>query len=462
MKSALKLPAYSYSKTPKLPDGPNTPPLVQMLQMLANPIDFMDNAAQRYGDIFITRSGWNFQPLVFVSNPEALKKIFTDTKFEAPGSGERIFQPFLGDLSISRTMDMPRYQRKRKLMMPAFHGKRIVIHGRLIREITKNVMDKCRPGKSFVLKNAMTQISQDVILRGIIGIGEGERYQTFRKLLASWLDTLSNPLSTSLLYVPFLQKDLGPWSPWGRLRRLNQKLNQLLENEIKERRQQDDPSRTDILTMLMAARDEAGEPLSDEELRDDMLTLLAAGQESTSSAMTLAMYWIHQLPDVRKKLFAELATLGDSPDLMAVAKLPYLQAVCQETLRLHPVAAMGFPRVVKSPVELMGYELEPNTEVIPNIYLTHQREDLYPEPKKFKPERFLDRKFSPYEYLPFGGGSHVCIGGALAMFEMKVVLATILSRYQMHLANNRPLRIRIGRITLEADGGVPMVITSRH
>jgi cytochrome P450 family 110 len=460
MKATIK--PSNEPSTLKLPPGPKTPPLIQMLHYLANPINFMDSTADHYGDIFTTRIGWNFQPLVFVSNPQALQEIFTDPKYEAPGSGERIFQPFLGELSISRTLDMPRYRRKRKLMMPAFHGEKIAAHGHLINKITEQVMEKYNSGKSFVLKDAMTQISQNVILEGIIGIREGERSQSFKQLLSSWLKTLSSPLSTSLLYVPFLQKDLGPWSSWGRLSRLNQKLNQLLEDEIKERRQQNDPSRTDVLTMLMKSHDENGIYLSDEELRDDMLTLLAAGQESTSSAMTLAMYWIHHLPEVKLKLLEELASLGDSPDPLAIVKLPYLNNVCQEILRLHPVAPTCFPRLVKSPVELMGYKLNPGTEVVPIIYLTHQRDDLYPDPKKFKPERFLERKFSPYEYLPFGGGSHVCIGGALAMFEMKVVLGTILSRYQMQLMSSRPLQIQVGRITLEAVNGVPMMITGRR
>lgn len=446
----------------KLPSGPKTPPVVQMLQWMANPISFMENAVERYGDIFTILVGWNFQPAVFVSNPQALQKIFTDTKFQAPGSAERIFQPLLGDLSITRTLDITRYRRKRQLMMPAFHGEQVAAHGQLVRDITERVMNQFTPGKLFSAQIAMQEVSLDVILGGVIGIREGERREILRQLMVSWLEALSDPLSTSLLYIPVLQRDLGPLSPWARLCRLNQQINQLLEVEIQERRQQYDPSRKDVLSLLMAARDEAGQPMSNEELRDEMLTLLAAGQESTSTAMAMALYWIHHLPNVRDKMLEELAPFGDSPDPIAISRLPYLTAVCQETLRICPVAYVGFPRVVKSPVELMGYELEPGTEVIPNIYLTHHRKDLYPEPKQFKPERFLETKFSPYEYLPFGGGSHVCIGGALAMFEMKVVLATIVSRYQMELVDNRPLRLHIRRITLAPDGGVEMVMNGQR
>lgn len=460
MKAISKAPAVKVA-TEAL-NGPKSPSIVQMLQWTANPVSFMNNAAQRYGHIFISKIGWNFRPLIFVSDPQALQKIFTNPNFQAPGTGERIFQPLLGEYSISRTLDSARYRRKRQLLMPPFHGDRVGVYGQLIYDVTEQVMKNFAPGKPFSTQIAMQEISLEVILGGVFGICEGERRDILRQLLISWLESMSDTLSSSMLYIPFLQRDFGPWSPWARLCRLNRQINQLLELEIQERRQEYDSSRTDILTLLMSARDEAGQPMSNEELRDEMLTLLAAGQESTSTSMSMALYFILNHPNVRNQLLEELAPLGDSPDPMAIARLPYLNAVCQETLRLHPPAYVGFPRVVKAPMELMGYKLEPGTEVIPNIYLTHQREDIYPEPQKFKPERFLETKFSPYEYLPFGGGSHICIGGALAMFEMKVVLATILSRYQMALANNRPLRLVVRRITLAPANDLKMVVTGQR
>jgi len=439
-----------------------TPPLLQMLQWVADPTGFLEKTAKRYGDIVSTGIGWNFSPLVFVSNPQALQKIFTDDKnFKAPGSGERIFLPLLGEYSISRTLDSSRYRRKRQMMMPPFHGDRVGIYGELIRDITEEVIDGYTPGKPFTIQIAMQEISLEVILGGVFGMREGERRQLLKQLMIDWLEAMSSPISASLLYIPMLQRDLGPWSLWTRLRRLNQQINQLLESEIEERRQQYDPSRTDILTLLMSARDEDGQPMSTEELRDEMLTLLAAGQESTSTSMSMALYWILRQPDVTEQLLKELASLEDSPDPTTISRLPYLTAVCQETLRIHPPASTSFPRVVQSPVELMGYKLEPGMEVLASIYLTHHREDLYPEPKQFKPERFLERKFSPYEYLPFGGGSHYCVGAALAMFEMKVVLATILLRYQMGLADNRPLRYAVRRITLAPAEDLKMVVLGR-
>lgn len=212
----------------------------------------------------------------------------------------------------------------------------------------------------------------------------------------------------------------------------------------------------------MSARDEEGKPMSDRELRDELMTLMFAGHETTATAVAWALYWVHHLPDVREQLLQELDTLGDSPDPTSIFRLPYLSAVCNETLRIYPVAMLTFPRVVQEPVELLRHYLEPGTVVVGCIYLTHQREDLYPEPKQFKPERFLNRQFSPYEFMPFGGGARRCIGEALAQVEMKLVLATILSRYQLALADKQPVRPQRRGVTLAPASGVEMVVTGRR
>ena len=202
----------------------------------------------------------------------------------------------------------------------------------------------------------------------------------------------------------------------------------------------------------MAARDPQGQPLSDIELRDELITLLFAGHETTASALTWALYWSVYLPEVHTKLLAEIKALDAAPDPMKIARLPYLSAVCQETLRLYPIAISAFPRVVKQSMEVAGYALEPGTVVIPSIYLAHHRSAVYPEPKQFRPERFLERQFSPYEYLPFGGGDRRCIGSALALFEMKLVLFELLSNLEMTIVNTKPLRpIRRGLTVAPSD-----------
>lgn len=186
--------------------------------------------------------------------------------------------------------------------------------------------------------------------------------------------------------------------------------------------------------------------------------MLFAGHETTASALAWALYWIEQLPEVRDKLLRELKSLDNSEDPSAAARLPYLSAVCSETLRIYPIAMTAFGRILKSPLQLMGYQFEPGTELVPCIYLLHQRPDLFPEPKKFKPERFLERQFSPYEYLPFGGSNRRCIGMAFALFEMKLVLATILRRYQLALTNRRKVKpVRRG-VTLAPPSWMRMTV----
>ncbi len=265
-----------------------------------------------------------------------------------------------------------------------------------------------------------------------------------------------------IILFPALQRDLGSWSPWTQLMHQLQQIDNLIYAEIAERKEQPDPSRTDILSLMMSARDEQGQPMTDLELRDELMTLLIAGHETTATSLAWALYWIHHLPQVREKLLQELDALGDSPDPNTIFRLPYLNAVCQETLRIYPVAMLALNRVVKSPLQIMGYQFEPGTLLIPCIYLTHHREDLYPQAKQFKPERFLERQFAPYEFLPFGGGNRVCIGMAFAQFEMKLVLATVLSRWQMELADSKPVEpVRKGALLAPAQG-VQMVVKGKR
>ncbi len=449
----------------KLPNGPKTPPWLQLIQWMANPVGYMEAAAQDYGDIFTVPFGYSggFSNQVFVSNPRAIQQILSnDTKqFSAPGKLNEIVRPLLGNESLM-LLDGERHKRQRKLLMPSFHGERMRAYGELICNITEKITSQWTIGKPFLARNYMPKISMGVILQAVFGLYEGSRYQKLEQLLYKRLNATASLWSTPLLFFKSLQKDLGPWSPWGRILRQQQQIDKIIYEEIRERRSKPDPERTDILSLLISARDEQGEGMSDVELRDELLTLLVAGHETTATALAWALYWIHHQPEVREKLLKEIDSLGESPEPMTIFQLPYLTAVCQETLRIYPVGITTFPRVVKSPVKLMGYELEPGTVLIGCIYLTHQRKDLYPEPKQFKPERFLESQFSPYEFIPFGGGSRRCIGEALAIFEMKLVLATILSRYQLALADKRPERPERRGITLTPAGGVKMVMTGQR
>ncbi len=439
-----------------LPDGPLTPAFLQTLHWIARPLEFLDSCSQRYGDVFTLRRD-KFLPSVYFSNPQAIQEIFTaNPELFDSGRGNGMIRLLLGEHSLV-LLDGDRHQRQRRLLTPPFHGERMRVYGKLICDVTEQVMSQWTLGESFCVRSSMQEISLRVILHAVFGLHEGQRCEQLRQLLSSLLDSIGSPLSSSLLFFRSLRRDLGSWSPWGRFLRQQQQINELIYAEIQQRREQPDSSRTDILTLLMSARDETGKPLTDVELRDELLTLLFSGHETTTTALAWALYWINHLPEVGSRLLEELDTLGHAFDPSAIARLPYLTAICQETLRIYPISLVTLARIVKAPLQLMGYQFEPGTVLLPCIYLTHQREELYPDPKRFKPERFLERQFSPYEYLPFGGGNRSCIGMAFAQFEMKLVLATIMREKQLALADRRLVKpVRRG-FTIAPPVGMRMV-----
>src|SRR6516165_1001777 len=426
-----------------LPDGPRSSKIWQMFQWITMPFSFMQGCCDRYGDRFtLTFFSRKLPPVVFFSHPQALQVILTSDDselFDSPGYLNALLEPLIGTQSVMG-LSGDRHRRMRQLLMPSFHGERMRSYGQLIQDITEEVMSQWVGGKTFSVRQSMQRISMRVILRAVFGLNEGTRYQRLERLLGAMLDRMSNPLSVSLLYFPMLRQDFGPLSPWGDFVRIRQQIDQLIYDEIAGRRRHPDASRNDILTLLMSTRDEAGEPLTDAELRDELMTLLLAGHETTATALTWALYWIHKFPIVRKQLLKELHALGGSLDPSVLFRLPYLNAVCCETLRIYPVGMLTFSRVTKSRVELMGCSLEAGTVVVGGIYLAHHRMDVYPDPDEFRPERFLERRYSPFEYLPFGGGVRRCIGMAFAQFEMKLVISAILSGFELALADSRSVR----------------------
>jgi cytochrome P450 len=425
-----------------LPDGPKSPQIWQMLQWIAMPFSFMRRCRDRYGDCFTVTLSQRFPPIVFFSHPKALQVLLTSDNselFDAPGELNTILEPLLGTQTVMG-LSGDRHRRMRQLLMPPFHGERMRSYGQLIRTVTEEVMKQQGIRKAFSARKSMQTISLRVILRAVFGLNDGTRYEQLERLLGTMLDAMGSPLSVSLLYFPILRQDFGSWSPWGRFVGARRQIDQLLYEEIAERRNSPDASRDDILTLLMSARDENGEALTDAELRDELMTLLVAGHETTATALTWALFWVHKIPAVRKQLLDELQALDGIVDPGALSRLPYLNAVCSETLRIHPVAMLTFARVTKSRVELEGCSLEPGAIVIGCIYLAHRREEVYPDASEFRPERFLERRYSPFEYLPFGGGVRRCIGMAFAQFEMKVVLSSILSGFELDPADARSVR----------------------
>jgi len=445
----------------QLPNGPQQPRILQLMQWIANPLRYLDTCAGEYGDVFTLRPA-SFNPLVFLSHPQAIQEIFSaDAKHFDSGRANGIIRPLVGEHSLL-LLDGAAHQRQRRLLMPPFHGERMHSYSQLICETANHVASQWEIGQLFQVRAAMQDITLEVILHAVFGLREGERYRQLKPLLAAMLNMTDSPLRSSMLFLKFLQQDLGNWSPWGQMMRRKQQIYDLLQAEINERRTQPELSGNDVLSLMMSARDENGQPMTDVELHHELMTLLFAGHETTATALAWAFYWIHQLPSVHEKLLSELDSLGDKPEPMAIARLPYLNAVCSETLRIYPVVFIAFPRVTKSPIEIMGQHFDNNTTLIPCTYLTHHREDLYPESNQFKPERFIERQFSPYEYLPFGGGNRRCLGLALAQLELKLVLATILSNYQLALADSKPVKPQRRGLTIAPTGGIQMVLQGRR
>ncbi len=443
--------------TTSLPNGPKTPALLQQLQWISRPLDYLETNGKKYGETFTAHL--DARHWVMLSNPQAIQALFALSPQQIEvGKYNKTLRPLVGAQSLF-LIDGNHHQQQRQLLTPPFHGERMRAYGQLICEITKQVSDQWQMGQPFSVRPFMQDISLQVILNAVFGLAQGDRYEELRHLIIEMMDAITSPLGSTLLLMPSLQQDWGAWSPWGKFLRRQQQIDDLLYAEIRDRREDLDPNRTDILTLLISARDTNGEGMSDQELHDELLTLLLAGYETTASAISWALYWIHRLPTVREKLLAELNQVSDVSDLSAIARLPYFNAVCQETLRYYPVALLTLARSLKVPLKIADQEFAPGTILVGCIYLLHQREDLYPDPQQFKPERFLERQFSPYEYIPFGGGNRRCIGMALAQFEMKLVLATLLSRYQLAMVTPGEVKpVRRG-VTLAPPPEMQMVVT---
>jgi cytochrome P450 family 110 len=447
-----------------LPPTITTPKLLQLWQWILNPLEFLHKYNQQCGDIFTVSMAGPLEGGIFISHPETIQQLLTtDTKqFSAPGDANQILQPFLGSRGTIR-LDGAEHRQRRQLLMPQFHGDRVRIYTDSIRQITQESIAKWQVGETINVRKQMQSISLSIILQTVFGLYRGERYDLIREKLVEVLSLVESPLGSSFLFFPALQQDLGAWSPWGKFIRNRDALDRLIFQEIADRRREENRTdRTDILSMLIDSKDADGNGMSYLELRDELMTLLVAGHETTATALTWAIYWINYLPEVKEKLLAELATLELAADALAISRLPYLNAVCSETLRIYPVGMLTFARMTEEPVSLQGYELDAGKVVFGCIYLTHHREDLYPEPELFKPERFLNRQFSPYEYLPFGGGSRRCIGMALAQLELKLVLFEVLTNCQLELTGQLPVVPARRGVTLGPKGGVTAKVVSKN
>jgi cytochrome P450 len=445
---------------PELPPGPGTLPLVQMMHWVWRPIPFMEECARQYGDCFTVRfplfgHPGDRPPLVFFSDPDAVREIFTGDEADLlAGEANAPLEALVGRHSLL-LLDGAHHMHERRLMMPSFHGERMQAYGDVMRQVTDRVIDAWPLEQPFPIHPHMQGITLAVILRTVFGLDEGARMTHLRDLLTRLLATGSNPLAL----LPWFRVELGGLTPWGRLARVGREVDAILLDEIRRRRAAGREGREDVLSMLVEARDETGRPMSDEELRDEMMTLLAAGHETSATTLCWVFNRVLRHPEVLEKLRAELAhVVGGGPvEPRHVPQLEYLDATIKETLRLNPIIPL-VGRRLRTPMRIGGRELPAGAIAAPCIYLTHRRPEAWPDPERFDPERFVGQRTSPYAFFPFGGGVRRCLGMAFALYEMKIVVAEVLTRAVLRGAPGYRVRVVRRGITFAPSDGMPVVV----
>jgi cytochrome P450 len=399
-----------------------------------------------------------FGAAVVVSNPDIIKEVFASSQ-ELLLGGNQALRPFVGGYSLL-VLDGAPHQRQRKLLMPAFHGERMEAYGREMLNLANAAIDSWPIGRSFPLYASLQAVTLRVILRTVFGLAEGERFERFSKLTREVIERASNPL---LLFPP-AQRDLGPFSPWGKVQRLLRQGDEILRAQVEERcDEKADGRHSDILSMLMQARDEQGERMSFQELRDELVTMLVAGHETSATALAWTLAFLLREPSLLVRLREELGTATEAGELVPerLSKLPLLDATVREGLRVRPVVPV-VGRTTTRAMPVGPYEVPAGSMIVPSIYLAHRRTSVFPFPDRFEPDRFLHARPSPNEWLPFGGGNRRCIGAAFASYEMKMVLAAILWRTSLRLKDSYVAHpVRRGVILAPAQG-VPVILQQRQ
>src|SRR3954447_15448166 len=451
MAATEQLPAPSATgngrpRTPSMPPGPAWSRPRMTVGWLFRPLPLLERFRADYGDAFtmqVEDLTW-----VILSDPEDIKTVFKgDPRLLHAGEANEVLRPVLGDNSVL-LLDEDRHLAQRKLMLPPFHGERMQRHRETMAAAARDEIARWPTGEPFALHPHMQAVTLEVIMRVVFGVQEGARLDSLRARLKTFLDTSTD---VRLLLAFAL---LGPQRVRraGFFRRVLDPVDDLLFDVIRQRRQEGGlDERDDVLSMLVQARHEDGEPMSDQELRDELMTLLVAGHETTATALAWALERLVRHPEQMECLRAAARSDGDDP---------YLDAVTQETLRRRPVRPL-VDRRLTAPMELGGRLLPAGVSVAPCIYLVHHNADVYPDPYAFRPERFLENPPGTYTWIPFGGGIRRCLGGSFALLEMKTVLREVVRAVELAPAEPRSERLRRRAITWSPAQGARVVARPR-
>lgn len=435
----------------KTPPSMPLPMLVQALLWIRRPVEVLEYCRKHYGATFRLK----LPPfdVVLLTEPDAIRTVFA-SKGDDMHAGEvnRILRALVGDHSVL-LLDGLEHMRHRKLLMPSFHGERMRYYGETMAEITRASIATWPKQETFSLHHYTQDITLQIILRTVFGADEGEQLTTLSDQIKRTLEAGESPFSVAVMAALSADVKRETRRPWKWLLKQRNVTDKLLYAQIAARRAEGNTDRRDVLAMLLQARDEDGQGMTDVELRDELMTALAAGHETTATGLAWAFERILSHPPVLARLQQEVKDAGGkdaSPDKLAA--LPYLDATIKEVMRLRPVIPM-VGRVLQKPYTLSGYDLPAGATIAACIYLAQRNPDVYPDPEAFKPERFVDGQPDPTTWLPFGGGIRRCIGAAFANYEMKIVLATILAHTNLKLASDTPARTRRRAITFWPEGG---------
>ncbi len=429
-----------------LPPGPRMPATLQTIGSWSRPTAFLRSARERYGTPFTIRF-LGQPPFVVISDPEAIKQIFTaPPEVLHPGEGARILEPLLGRHSVILLDEGPHLE-QRRLLLPAFHGDRMERLAGLMGELAEREIESWPRDEPVALHSRLQRLTLEIILRAVFGVERGSRLDALRERLTAVLSFSESPLSL-LGQLPGPIDRIGPIAE---RKRRTAEVDAIIFELIDERRAAGGDGE-DVLALLLGATHEDGSPMSPQELRDELLTSLVAGHETTASQLAWGFERLVREPAVLDRLSAEIDA-GEDED--------YLIATINEILRLRPVLPNAEPRLVMEPTEIGGFLYPRGVSLMASIYLLHHDPDIYPEPSAFRPERFLESPPGTYTWIPFGGGRRRCLGASFALLEMRIVLRAVLERFQLMAAGGPSELTRRRGITFSPSEGGTVVLGAR-